>query len=160
MSIQLQRLFNILMLVLSWFSLTLIGFRDIKRFFPATLLIGVIEILTARIGKKRRWWVFYNKPNSYKFNEFPFNLGPFIFISLWTLKLAYGNFKKYLLINAIVNALFAFPFSSLAKNIKYYSLVRFNHAQFFMYFFVKAPLLYFLQYYFENRKQLKLNKQR
>lgn len=110
--------------------------------------------------EKRRWWVFYNKPNSYKFNEFPFNLGPFIFISLWTLKLAYGNFKKYLLINAIVNALFAFPFSSLAKNIKYYSLVRFNHAQFFMYFFVKAPLLYFLQYYFENRKQLKLNKQR
>jgi len=51
MSIQLQRLFNILMLVLSWFSLTLIGFRDIKRFFPATLLIGGIEILTARIGK-------------------------------------------------------------------------------------------------------------
>ncbi|MED5102758.1 hypothetical protein [Niallia circulans] len=51
MSLKLQQLYNILIIVLSWLSLTLIGVRDIKRFFPATLIIGVIEISTARIGK-------------------------------------------------------------------------------------------------------------
>lgn len=56
MSLKLQQLYNILIIVLSWLSLTLIGVRDIKRFFPATLIIGVIEISTARIGKKRKWW--------------------------------------------------------------------------------------------------------
>lgn len=160
MSLKLQQLYNILIIVLSWLSLTLIGVRDIKRFFPATLIIGVIEISTARIGKKRKWWTFYNKPNSYWFNELPFNMGPFIFISLWTLKFAYGNFKKYLLINAIIHAFFAFPFSFFAKKIKYYSLVRFNYFQFFMYFFLKAPLLYFLQFYLEKKNLYGLFKQR
>ncbi|CAM5716906.1 hypothetical protein C2I17_01920 [Niallia circulans] len=160
MSLKLQRSYNILLLVLSWLSLTLIDSRNIKRFFPATLTIGIIEILNAWIGKKRKWWVFYNKPNSYWFGELPFNAGPFVFISLWTLKLAYGNFKKYLLINAMIHAFFAFPFSFFAKKIKYYSLVRFNYFQFFIYFFLKAPLLYFLQFYFENKNQFKLFKQR
>ncbi|KKI91471.1 hypothetical protein WQ54_14450 [Bacillus sp. SA1-12] len=161
MSIKNQSLLNIIMVVLSWSSLPFLGIRNIKNFFPATLLIGIIEILHARIGKKRKYWVFYNKPNSYLFDELPFNTGPFIFISLWTLKIGYGNFKKFILINALVHAFFAFPYTFLAKKVRYYSLVRLNNFQFFLYFFSKAPILYGAQYLYENRKKIidnKLNK--
>ena len=159
MTLKNQWLLNILMVVLSWLSLLFIGTRNIKRFFPATLIIGIIEIMNARIGKKRKWWVFYNKPNSYLFSELPFNTGPFICISLWTLKLAYGNFKKFILLNAIVHAFFSFPYTIFAKKVRYYSLVRFNNFQFFLYFFSKAFLLYGFQYLFENRNNVWINKQ-
>lgn len=158
MSLKNQWWLNILMVVLSWLSLPILGIRNIKRFFPATLIIVVIEVIHARIGKKRKWWVFYNKPNSFLFGELPFNSGPFIFISLWTLKIAYGNFKKFILINALVDAFFAFPYSMLAKKVRYYTLVRFNNLQFFLYFFSKAFLLYWFQYLFENRNNVLIKK--
>jgi hypothetical protein len=156
MSVKNQLLLNILMMVLSWLSLPLLGTQNIKKFFPATLIIGVIEIINAKIGKKRKWWVFYNKPNSYLFGELPFNSGPFLFISFWTLKLAYGNFKRFILLNGIIHAFFAFPYSMVAKRVKYYTLVRFNNFQFFLYFFSKAFLLYWFQYLIENRKKLNI----
>lgn len=154
MSIKNQRYFNILLIVLPWLSLPWIGTGNIKRFYPASILIGLFEIINATIGKRRKWWVFYNKPNSYLFNELPFNVGPFFILSLWTLKLAYGNFKRFLLLNAISNAFFAFPYSFFAKKIKYYSLVRFNSFQFFLYFFSKSFLLYGFQNFIENKTRL------
>lgn len=71
------------------------------------------------IGKRRKWLVFYNKPNSYLFNEFPFNIGPFFVGSMWILKWTYGNFKLFILLNAIVDGAFAFIMTSVFKRIKY-----------------------------------------
>jgi len=129
------------------------GLQNIKRFLPISILIGIIEGIHALIGKKRRWWIFYNKPNSYFFNEFPFNIGVFLIISLWYMKWSYGKFMKFLLLNAIGNALFAYPFAKFARKIKYFTLVRINHLQFFFYFFSKVFLFYGLQYLFEKYKK-------
>ncbi|MEY8748461.1 hypothetical protein AB9M62_56270 [Bacillales bacterium AN1005] len=150
MSLKIQAIFNICMVTISWMSLYFIGIKNIKRFLPATIIIGIIEILHAKVGKDRKWWVFYNKPNTYVVDELPFNTGPFIFITMWTLKIAYGNFKKFMLINALIHAFFAFPYTFAAKKLKYYTLVRFNNIQFFIYFLMKAPLLYLLQYLVER----------
>jgi hypothetical protein len=154
MSLRIQWLFNVAMVLLSWLTLPLLGSRNIKRFLPASILIVLIEMFHQRYGKKQRWWVFYNKPKSSFFGEFPFQIGPFLMVSLWTLRLAYGNFKMFILLNAAINAFFAFPYSFFAKKIRYYSLVRINNLQLFLYFFSKAPLLYGLQYLlFENKKE-------
>ncbi|MEK3820368.1 hypothetical protein MKY20_14980 [Cytobacillus sp. FSL W8-0315] len=158
MSLRKQWILNILMVLLSWLSLPLLGSGNIKRFFPSTLLIGILEILHARIGKKKKYWAFYNKPKSNLFGEMPFDIGPFIFTSIWTLKSAYGNFRKYIFINAIIHAIFAYPFTFFAKKVRYYTLVRFNNFQFFLYFFFKAFLLYWFQYLFEEKIMFKQRK--
>ena len=155
MSLKIQRILNVAMVLLTWSTLPLLGLKNIKRFFLASLLIGIIEVINAIVGKKRKWWVFYNKPNSYLFGEFPFNLGPFFIGSMWILKWTYGNFKRFAVLNAIVNGFFAFPFSSFSRKIRYYTLVRFNHTQFFLYFFLKSLLFYWLQFLVENNKSSK-----
>lgn len=142
------------MVLISWLTLPLIGSRNIKRFLPASILIFIVETLHARYGKKQRWWVFFNKPKSFSFGELPFQIGPFLAISLWFLKWAYGNFKLFILLNGITNAFFAYPVTYIGKKLKYYTMVRFNNFQFFLYFFFKAFLLYWFQYLFE----LKANK--
>jgi hypothetical protein len=108
MSLKNQWGMNIAMILISWLSLALLGGRNFKRFFPASLLIIFLEALSAWIGKKRKWWVFYNKPNSFISGELPYNIGPFFVTSMWILKWSYGNFKRYLLLNAAVDAFFAF----------------------------------------------------
>ncbi|WP_285889634.1 hypothetical protein [Neobacillus niacini] len=144
---------NIAMVLLAWLTIPFLGLHNIKRFFPASLLIVIFEFINVLIGKRRKWWVFYNKPNSYLFNEFPFNIGPFLVGSMWILKWTHGNFKQFISLNATVNAFFAFTLIKLLEKLKVAKLVRFNNLQFFLFFFYKAPLLYGIQYIIESKKK-------
>lgn len=147
-----QSLLNIIMVLLSWLTLPLLGTRKIKKYLPATILVILIHSITTLIGKRRKWWVFYNKPNSYLTGEFPFLIGPFLVISMWILKWTYRNFASFLMVNALAGAFFAFPLATLMKKWKVYTLVRISKFQFFLYFFVKCSLLYGFHYYYEKNK--------
>jgi hypothetical protein len=67
MTIRIQRLVNVAMVLITWLTIPLLGSRNIKRFLPASILIVVIDGISIQIGKKLKWWVFYNKPKSYLF---------------------------------------------------------------------------------------------
>ncbi|MGI8384115.1 hypothetical protein [Robertmurraya sp. P23] len=153
MSLKNQWLINIAMILLLWLSLPFFGRRNIKRFLPASALIVLLEIFHGQVGKKRKWWIFYNKPNSYISGEFPFDIGPFFIASMWILKWTYGNFKRFILLNATVNAFFAFIGTRLLLKLKVSQLVRINEFQFFLFFFYKAFILYGLQYIFESKRK-------
>lgn len=146
-----QMLLNGVMVLLAWSSLFFIGGRNIKRFLPASVLIVIIEAIHVQMGKRRKWWFFYNKPSSYFFNEFPFNIGPFLVGSMWILKWSYGNFKKFLLINTIVDGGFAFIMTNVFKRLRIFTLDRFSKMQLFIYFYFKAFLLYGSQYIYDKK---------
>jgi len=153
MSLKKQCLINIAMILLTWLSLPFLGKRSIKRFLPASILIVLIEGINAQFGKKRKWWFFYNKPKSYLSGEFPFNIGPHLVGSMWILKWTYGNFKTFILLNAIVDAIFTFPLVNFLKKLKVVRLVRLSNSKFFFYIFYKAFLLYGFQYLFEKKNK-------
>lgn len=150
-----HNVFNFALIVLSWLSVLFLSKRDIKRFFPASLVILIMELITAKIGQRRKWWVFYEKPDSFVKNELPFSVGPYLPGAMWILKLTYGNFLRFLLLNAFVNALFAFPGIKFLQKAKIAQMARFNGFQFFRYLFIKAPILYGLQAFFEKNKVLR-----
>lgn len=154
MSIKNKWLFNIAMVLLSWLSLSFLEWRSIKRFFPAFIFVFIINLIDVPIGKKRRWWSFYYKPQSFLPNEFPFLIGPMLAVALWSLKWTYGNFKNFIMLNALFQLMFTFLATSLFPKIKSFKLVRLNEFQFFLYFFYKAFFLYGFQYLFENKKKL------
>ena len=106
----------------SWLSLFFIGKRNIKRFLPATVLVVILEALNVQLGKKQKWWVFFNKPKSYVSGELPFNIGPFFVFSMWLLKSCYGNFKCFLYL--MDYPYFFFYFNEDLKKIKVVKLVR------------------------------------
>ncbi|KAB2331475.1 hypothetical protein F7732_15490 [Bacillus mesophilum] len=138
------------MVVVSWIIIFFFGKLSIKKYLPASVLILLVEKLHAAHGKKNKWWIFYNKPKSYLYGEFPYQIGPFLMLALWTLKKTYGDFKPFILLNAAISAFFSFPLTYMAKQIKYYRLHRVNHIQMFFYFFYKAFLLYGFQYVIER----------
>lgn len=143
--------FNIAMILFPWLSVFFLGERNIKRFFPAALITIIFEMMNAKVGQKRKWWVFYDKQKSFIRNELPFSLGPFLPGSMWILKFTYGNLKNFLLLNAIVDSFFAFILTKFLEKAKIARLGRLNEFQFFLYLFYKVFLLYGAQSLVEKK---------
>lgn len=143
-------LFNLTIIIISWLSLIFIGPRNIKRYSLASVIIGIFEIINHIFGHKRKWWKFYDKPKSFIRDELPFDIGPYMPFSMWVLKISYGSFKKFVLLNAFANGLFAFLFMPFLKKIKIIRLNRLNYFQFFIYIHYKAYILYGVQYLVEK----------
>ncbi|WP_100407762.1 hypothetical protein [Bacillus solitudinis] len=143
-------LFNIIMIVIPWLLLLFIGKRKIKRYSLTSVIIGIFEIINHIYGHQRNWWNFYDKPKSFLRDELPFDIGPYMPLSMWILKFSYGNFKKFVLLNAFDNGLFAFLFIPFLKKIQIVRLNRLNYFQFFIYIHYKTYLLYGVQSLFEK----------
>jgi hypothetical protein len=145
-----KKLFNVSIILFPWLSLLLIGKRNFKRYSFAGVFIVIFEIINHLYGHKRKWWKFYDKPKSFIKDELPFSVGPYMPLSLWLLKLSYGNFKKYVLLNVIADGLFAFIFMDILKKLKIIRLNKLSRFQFFLYIHYKAYLLYGVQYMVER----------
>lgn len=145
--------FNLMIILLPWLSLLFIGKRSLKRFSFSGIFIIIFEIMNHLYGHKRKWWKFYDKRKSFIRDELPFSVGPYMPLSLWLLKLSYGNFKKFVLLNVIADGLFSFFIIDVLKRMKIIRLNRLNHFQFFIYIHYKAYLLYGFQYLLEKIKK-------
>jgi hypothetical protein len=147
-----HKVLNLYLIMIPWLSLLFIDKRSIKRFSFAGIFIVIFEIINHLYGRQRKWWEFYDKPKSFIRDELPFDIGPYLPMSLWFFKFSYGNFKKFVLINAVANGLFAFGFIPILKAMKIVRLKRLNYFQFFIYIHYKAYILYGVQYLIEKVK--------
>ncbi|MEH7418663.1 hypothetical protein V7266_25710 [Neobacillus drentensis] len=145
-----HKVFNLSIILIPWLSLIFIGKRSFKRFSFAGIFIVIFEIMNHLYGHKRKWWKFYDKQKLFIKDELPFSIGPYMPFSMWLLEFSYGNFKKFILLNAISDGLFAFLFIDVLKKLKIIRLNRLNHVQFFIYLHYKAYLLYGVQYFVEK----------
>ncbi|OLS35891.1 hypothetical protein [Bacillus sp. MRMR6] len=147
-----HKILNVLLILVSWLSMLFIGKRDFKRYSLSGVFIVIFEILNHVYGHKKKWWKFYDKPNVFIRDELPFDIGPYMPLSMWILKFSYGNFKKFVLLNVLANSLFAFSVMPFLKKVKIVRLKRLTYFQFFLYIHYKAYILYGVQYLYEKAK--------
>ncbi len=148
--------FNFVLIFLPWTTVFFLKKYNFKRFSLAGMFIAILELFYQVIGQKRNWWVFYDKPKSFVRDVLPFAIGPYMPISMWLLKLSFGNVKKFLVLNIIADSLFAFPGVQLLKKIKIANLDSLSRIQFFFYLFHKAFILYGVQYLVERIKNTRI----
>lgn len=135
----------LLMMTLPFFSLPFMGWNSIKRFLPAALFISVFVTIEDVIAKKRKWWRWYEGIHPKLSGIVPFVWGPFIVGSLWILKLTYGKFIKYTILNLFVDSIFTYLIVRLLEKLGIGSLVRLKKYQLSSLFFLKALILYAFQ---------------
>lgn len=140
----------LLMMIFPWFSLPLLGKRSLKRFFPATLFIALVVTIEEVIAKKCKWWWWYEKIHPKLSGIVPFVWGPFFVGSLWILKLTYGKFTKYIILNLFADSFFTYFLVNWLKKLGIASLVRLKKYQLSLLFFLKSLLLYGFQFFKEN----------
>jgi hypothetical protein len=148
-----HKVFNLSIILIPWLTVLFIGKQNMKRYSISSLFIVIFEILNHVYGHKKKWWKFYDKRKSFIRDELPFDIGPYMPMSLWILKYSYGNLKKYALINALANAAFAFIGMPILKKWRIIRLNRLNYVQFFIYIHYKAYILYGVQYFLDKIKR-------
>ncbi|WP_449538223.1 hypothetical protein [Ferdinandcohnia sp. Marseille-Q9671] len=144
--------FNIFIILIPWLTLLFIGKRNFKRYSVAGIFIVIFEIINHLYGHRRKWWAFFDRPRSFIKDELPFSVGPYMPLSMWLLKLSFGNFKKFILLNVLADGIFAFLGMDILKKMKIIRLNGLNRLQFFLYIHYKAYILYGVQYLFERFK--------
>lgn len=143
----------LLMLVFSWLSLTLMGKNSVKRFLPAGIFIALITRWENAVAKKRTWWWWYEKLHPKLPGSLPFVWGPFMIGSMWILKLTYGKFFRYLILNLAVDSIFTFILvDKWLTKWGIASLVRMKKIQLSLLLFIDSILLYGFQYLIEKVK--------
>jgi len=145
----------LLMFVLSWLSFPLLGKESIKRFLPAGLFISLLVTIEDVIARKRKWWWWYEKIIPNLSGIVPFLWGPFFIGSMWILKLTYGRFTFYTILNLIIDSIFTFFMVDLLKKLGIASLIRLRKYQLSMLFFIKSLLLYGFQFVKEKIQYIK-----
>ncbi|MBP2239539.1 hypothetical protein J2Z40_000092 [Cytobacillus eiseniae] len=146
----------LMMLVVSWLSLLLFGKSSFKRFIPAGIFIALVTGLENYAAKKRTWWWWYEKLHPKLSGSIPFVFGPFMIGSMWVLKLTYGKFNRYLIVNLIVDSFFIFILiDKWLKKWGIASLVRMKKIQLSLLLFIDSLLLYGFQLLIEKIKVVK-----
>lgn len=139
------------MVFVSLLTLPFLGRKHIKRFLPATIFMSIVIALESILAEKLKWWTIYKKLPPYFINEFAFIVGPFFAGSLWILRLTYGRFGLYFLFNAVVDALFVYPFYFWFRNLGIFALKKMNNIQLYILFLIKALLMYGFQSLWEKK---------
>lgn len=129
--------------ICSWLTLPLLGKRALLKFLPASILVSLLVKLEFIIARKRKWFWFYQTK---KFDGLhPIYCGPFLLGSMWFLKLGNGHFVRFMFMNAIMDALYAFPGVVLFRNWRVANLIRMKRPQFLALLLSNAVLLYVFQ---------------
>ncbi|MEH7385564.1 hypothetical protein V7147_09170 [Bacillus sp. JJ1521] len=156
--IKYNKMLLILMLIISWLSLLLMGKNSVKRFLPAGVFMALFTRWENVVAKKRTWWWWYEKLHPKLPGSFPFVWGPFMIGSMWILKLTYGNFFRYLILNLIVDSIFTFVLvDKWLTKWGIASLVRMKKIQLSLLLFIDSLLLYGFQYLIEKGKEPFMN---
>jgi hypothetical protein len=148
------KVFLWLMLLLPFLSVPLLGKKSLKRFLPAALFMALLVKYEGKIAKKRKWWWYFEQIHPKVSGGFPLTWGPFLVGSMWILKLTYGKFWIYTIVNLIIDSGFTYLFLKLLHKLGIGTLVRLKKYQLSLLFFFKSMLLYGVQYLVDKlRKQ-------
>ena len=144
--------FIILLAILPWLSVSFLDRKTLKKFIPGVSFITLYVIAEGWLAEKKKWWWFFHKAKPNVLGELPLIAGPFIVGSFWTLKFAYGNFKRYFITNLIIDSFFTYIMVGIFKRMGYATLVRLSKFKLSLLFLIKSLSLYGFQYGYELYK--------
>lgn len=135
----------ITILIAPWLTLPLLGRNAFKKYLPAAIFISTFVKAIDMYGERKKWWLFYKGiPPLNSMNSLIF--GPYFVTSLWMLKLTYGKFPLYLIVNIVLHISFIFLGGvKLVSHFKIFTLERLTKFQYFAINFLRALLLYGFQ---------------
>lgn len=144
-----KKAFSLYTIIISWFSVLFMDKKSLIRYLPVASFINLFISVFSVIANKRKWWINKN-PFSPGNVDFSYILGPYFVATLWIFKLTYGNFPKYLITNALVNIINAFPLASIWENFGIFKFKKINHISWYFICVFLAIFIYGYQYIVEK----------
>lgn len=138
--------------VLPWLSAPFLKKKDFIRFSPASFFIAMLLLIEAIFSVPYKLWTVKGGAKEKPLSDIAFIFGPFFIGSIWVLKLTFGKFHLYMLINLIMDYLLAYPISSILQKLKLYKLVNLKPPTLFYISVFLSILMYKYQLIMEKRE--------
>lgn len=148
-----QRLLLAVMMLLSWAAIPMIGKRSFKRFLPASIFICAVAAIMNLPAAKLKWWVFHSSIHPKIRGDVPFVIGPYFVMSFLVLKLMYGKFGLFIIVNFVLHILYAFPGVRFLEWTRIASLKKMTRQEFILLQQLRAVLLYGFQVLYEKLRR-------
>lgn len=119
-------------LLLPWPTLIFLGRKSVKRYMPVAVFVALLVTILFEAAHSLKWWELIDQivPWGYITNV-SFVYGIFLVGTIWIFHYTYRNFWLYLLVNVVIDGLFAFVLSNFFEG-RIYNLVNFNQFQVFL----------------------------
>ncbi|PFA70168.1 hypothetical protein CN378_02370 [Bacillus sp. AFS015802] len=110
---------RILLIIGSWISLLFLRKESFIRFSPAAVLVSFILTTVTLCNSVLKFWEIRGSKQEKLIGDLMFILGPFFSATLWVFKLTYRSFPLYMVLNLVINYLFAYPLTSFFEKKVY-----------------------------------------
>lgn len=134
-----------MILITPWLTLSLLKKEGIKRFMPAAIFASFLMMIYNIIAYNQHHWEISDTIIPWLKPLFVSGVfGAFPVITLWIFYFTYGNFKRYLLTNIVLDFMFAFfPLHYLFHDVlKIYKLVAITPLERFILFVTFSIVIY------------------
>lgn len=144
------------LLAVSWLSLVFLPKKSFKEYLPVANFAVSLILLTSLFSLPLKLWIVEKGGIKEKiFTDLSIILGPFFSGTLWIFHLTYGRFRPYMLLNAIMNLLLAFPICTILQKLKLFKLVHFKPIYIFVTYLFYAVVIYGYQMFLTKPKQIR-----
>jgi hypothetical protein len=136
--------FFLALLLVPWLTVPFLGKQNFKKYLPAALFSCFFTKVLDMTGQRRKWWRYYKGIGPIDSMNF-FNFGPYLVISMWFLRMTYGKFPLYLILNTISHVVYIFIAEKPLKRYKIGRLVKMKLPTYFGLLSLRGLVLYGFQ---------------
>jgi hypothetical protein len=130
--------------ILPWILLIFFDKKRIKRFMPAGLFSALIMTIIFQLAERLNWWVV--KETIFPLtNTTPFVYSFYIVTPVIVLYFTFNSFLIYMLVNAIIDAIYAFGITKWMEYLGIYEFNNINSFGRFLFMQIVAVLIYLFQ---------------
>lgn len=133
---------RIIMLLSPWISIVFLPRKATRRYLPVSLFASFLVIGMCALAVPYKWWIVKGGWKIKVLNDGSFIFGPFLIGTLWIFHFTYGNFKRYFVVNLLMDFLFSYPLSFLFQKVKLFTLVNFKPKHIFFSFISFSFVIY------------------
>ena len=140
-----KKKFLLVVMLLPWLTVPFIGRKAMKRFSLTSIFIGLLFGVQSVYAHKKGWWRVHTQLFPNVMGEVPFIVGPFFVGATWVLKLTFGKFLRYTLVNLGVDFFHIYIFVKWLHRVGIASLIRLKDYQAQILFSANAAIMYGFQ---------------
>lgn len=140
-----KKVLSLFVLIIPWLTIPLIGRKTFIRYLPAATIVNLIVGYFSVIAEKKKFWKIKNPLFPYSPIDFSYQLGLFFVTTIWVFKLTFGDFKKYLLLNVVIDYLLSYPIVKTLTKFGLFEFKKLRPRHFYSISVVLAILIYWYQ---------------
>jgi len=135
-------LIRLCIVLISWSTLLFLPKKSFHRYLPVSIFCSFMVIIVSLFALRYRWWSVKGSIAKLALMDLSFIYGPFFSGTLWIFHFCFGKFKRYLLLNGVMDALLAFPLNAFFQKSNVYKLQNFKPIYIFTMYYAFAIFIY------------------